>query len=853
MKRIVLFSFAAISFINAVSQTANVDWAIRTGGPALYDFTGVRSVATDAAANVYTAGTFTLTGDFDPGPGVFNLTSTGYGDGYIAKHSSNGSLIWVKQLKGTNVMFMNSVKMDAAGNVYAAGYFDGRVDFDPGPDSLILEVVTPELSFYDAFVAKFNSNGELLWAKQYGRAFEFDMETDASGNTYVTGLFSETTDFDPGIGVFELESASPYYSSYILKLDPNGNFVWAVNPGTSALLSSYSIRSNSITIDGAGNVYCTGSATADINSNSSSFIVKFNNDGSSAWEKLLTPGAVGWGIAVDGLNNVITVGDFSDVTDFDPGPGVYTPDPSGTTGVYTSKLDANGNFVWTKLYYGSFTSSTEKIADVKTDAAGNIYAGFTFFDKIGTNPGPSGNEQYSPAGYANITLVKFLPNGDNSWTKNFGDCGYELLREVTLDNTGNIYLAGWGDNFDQIALPFDSSHAIVKLSQSSLPPSTKLNLSGRIWEDLNKNGIDNNEPPVSDFRVILYKDANNDNLPDDCFFASVQTDHTGNYSFPNIDAGNYIVAVALPATGNYMISPVYGGDPDNNIDKDNNGLVYFEYPEAPNYEPEMRGQSITLTAGEEPDVNTNVTYDMGLIKGTLTLGNRVWDDINTDGKDNNEPGLANVSVNLYRVPQNNNSNNPQVFVTSTTTDENGYYSFSSLLPGKYVVKVETPEGYQSTIPNGGDPDNNKDKDDNGLFSSANQTWGLAITLSENREPGGNINNTYDFGFKVIACGNNQKNAAPQILEKAVVVTSVKSVFPNPFKNEIRITLDVQATCMASVKLISTTGSVVYNNSHYFTAGINSFNLTNLQNISNGVYVLQINTRDQLITQKVIKQ
>jgi len=130
----------------------------------------------------------------------------------------------------------------------------------------------------------------------------------------------------------------------------------------------------------------------------------------------------------------------------------------------------------------------------------------------------------------------------------------------------------------------------------------------------------------------------------------------------------------------------------------------------------------------------------------LTLGNRVWYDANNNGlNDAAENGIRNVTVKLYADANNDNVADGAAIAT-TTTDVNGNYSFTNLVPGNYIVGAVMPNGYMSSSINGGDPDNNIDLDDNGQVLSGNEIRGLAITLASGTEPGGSTNNTYDFGL-----------------------------------------------------------------------------------------------------------
>lgn len=131
----------------------------------------------------------------------------------------------------------------------------------------------------------------------------------------------------------------------------------------------------------------------------------------------------------------------------------------------------------------------------------------------------------------------------------------------------------------------------------------------------------------------------------------------------------------------------------------------------------------------------------------LTLGNKVFYDFNRSGMfDAGDGFVANTIVRLYT--DNNNDNVPDgAFIQATTTNAFGEYSFTGLNGGNYIVGVVIPSSYAITVVNGGDPDNNIDDDNNALYVVGNEARGNAITLATGTEPGGgDINNTYDFGF-----------------------------------------------------------------------------------------------------------
>jgi hypothetical protein len=108
-------------------------WA-RQFGDGESGYCGASSISVDNNLNVITVGRFVGTIDFDPGPAVYNLTSStpdNVGDDYIHKMDASGNFTWVKQLKGKNFHYVHSVVTDPAGGIYYCGGFWGTVDFDP--------------------------------------------------------------------------------------------------------------------------------------------------------------------------------------------------------------------------------------------------------------------------------------------------------------------------------------------------------------------------------------------------------------------------------------------------------------------------------------------------------------------------------------------------------------------------------------------------------------------------------------------------------------------------------------------------------------------------------------------------
>ena len=139
------------------------------------------------------------------------------------------NLFWAKQFGSTATDNGNSLTVDAYGNVYIVGDFNGVVDFDPSTGTLNLT----SSGSYDGFIAKLDVAGNLMWAKRIGGIGNDAANAvvlDAYGNIYVSGGFNNTVDFDPGLLTFNVVSFAAA-DGFILKLDASGNFVWVKQMG----------------------------------------------------------------------------------------------------------------------------------------------------------------------------------------------------------------------------------------------------------------------------------------------------------------------------------------------------------------------------------------------------------------------------------------------------------------------------------------------------------------------------------------------------------------------------------------------------------------------------------------------
>lgn len=330
-------------FILKLNSDGNFVWAKQTGGtnPDIG-----YTLALDNSNNIYTVGWFHNTVDFDPGPGINNLTSTGSFDAYIQKLDSNGTFIWAKQITGSNQKSIQSIAIDSQGYVYTTGTFKGTTDFDPGTNTSFLTSNGNE----DIFVQKLDSNGNFIWVKHMGGAYvdyARSMHIGSFGNLYITGQFRETVDFDPGVGVSNLTTVLDA-DIYIQKLTSDGDLVWVKQLGGLMQSSGFSIIT-----DQNENVYTTGNfqGTVDFDpgvgiTNLTSygdrdcFISKLDSSGNFTWVKQLggTLRDECFNIALDSLNSIYTTGTFEGISDFDPESTTFNASSTGGFDLFVHKF-----------------------------------------------------------------------------------------------------------------------------------------------------------------------------------------------------------------------------------------------------------------------------------------------------------------------------------------------------------------------------------------------------------------------------------------------------------------------------------------------------------------------------------
>lgn len=378
--------------------------------------------------------------------------------GLLISFNLNGqTLDWAKNIDGTSTNKGYTIKADASGNVYVAGQFSSLTNFNAGGAIFTMESV----GIFDSFVAKYNSSGGLIWAKQMGGSLDEaskinSLALDDDGNIILLGEFRGTADFDPGIGEVNLTSATNI-NIFICKLDASGEFTWVKTfAGTSFSYGS------EIEVGEDGDIYTAGffqglvdfdpgAAVFNLSAvNGDAFVSKLDENGDFIWAVPFSSSGSdnARGLALDAMDNVYVTGYFRNTLDFDPGPGTSELTSNGITDAFVFKLDVDGNHIWSKAFGGA---EEDVSTGITLDNAGDVIITGDYSLTVDFDPSADESIGTSEGDY-DVFVSKFSTEGDFIWSNQFGGSTFDGGISVATDASNNVYTGG----YFQTTVDFDS-------------------------------------------------------------------------------------------------------------------------------------------------------------------------------------------------------------------------------------------------------------------------------------------------------------------------------------------------------------------------------------------------------------
>ena len=473
MKKLEIIKNAVlILLIFTVKVTSqSLSWA-RSFGGTNSETSGV--IVSENTGDLYIAGTFMDTVDFDPGPSVYNMISANGKDAFILKLDSAGSFIWVKTISGSGSQSITNLITTNSNELLISMYSEMTADFDPGVSVYSIT----SFGDFDAFILKLDTQGNFIWVKQIGGEQGDSpglIDCDLFDNVYLTGSFQDTVDFDPGVGVFNLVAATGGRDIFVTKLDATGNLLWAKQLGGSGPYQD----GTGLDIDNNGNVYVSGrfNLTIDLDPGPGTFnlttATPFVNDMDAFICKLDAGGNFIWGkqfgstleefisdLNLDGTGNLYSTGFFQQTIDFDPAAGVHNLTSAGGWDCFILKLDTAGNFVWANRIGGT----SNDFSRISIDNFGYIYVSGFFHGNIDFDPGPSVYNMSTTTLYSKVFVTKWDAQANFIWAINMGGDSNNGISQMVFDGVNNMYATGV---FDQ-TMNCDPSGGVYNVTSNGL-------------------------------------------------------------------------------------------------------------------------------------------------------------------------------------------------------------------------------------------------------------------------------------------------------------------------------------------------------------------------------------------------
>lgn len=568
-----------------------------------------------------------------------------------------------------------TVKTDNSGNVYIGGTFYGTTDFDPGPGTQI----RTSAGSGDGYIAKYDANGNFLAVYTFSNNLDcrlIAIDIDNLGNIVATGHFEGTVDFDPTAGFYGLSSPSGY-DFFVLKLNANGTFAWAVKIGAASV-----------------------------------------ND-------------LGIAISADLNNSVLVTGQFNGTTDFDPGLGVTNL--TSTTGgdAYLLKLSSAGVFSWA-INIGNSPSSNDRGLCIHCDAIGNAIVGGIFQGTCDFDPSPATNTLVSTGIQSGFIAQYGSALGGFMFAKKFDGTGISTINDFNLNPSGDIFVAGTFTG----SIDADPGAGVSIISTGTTVNTdlfvVKLNASGNfVWANKIGGAIDDGATGITSdasgvyfsgfFSGIVDFDSGpgtytlNSNLARDFFISKIDLNggHIYSYSAGDPTSNDIAYAITTPSVNTIYIAGSFFGSVDfnpspyavNTLTSNGGNDAFLLKLKSCNQTPSLTASSTSICSGASTSLtatgsntviwNTSATSSVIVVTPTATTNYSVTANFTTGCV-----GTSTIDIqvaNCTGVYENVNTPsefliypNPSNGVFYLNTQEFGIYNIINTL-GEIVKTIEIRE------------------------------------------------------------------------------------------------------------------------------------------------------------------
>jgi hypothetical protein len=467
--------FLCFCRFEGISQQAQ--WAKWFAGNDASKGVGVRA---DTQGNVYTIGSYSYfvlsqSGpvDFDPGPAVNGITPNTNGtSGFISKLNAQGNFVWARPFALNDIggVDLQTLTLDAQGNLIIAGRFGGTVDFNLGPGvfNVTSGPAVGDSMVANLFVASYAPSGNFLWVKTFPcMALDIvpnypvvnsvsGLALDSDQNILLSLNFRGRIDLDPGSNAVWKECGGLNYNSVIVKLDHQGNYIWGQH------FSGSFNTSGTLATDAQSNIYVQGGMMGAVDFDPStgenwianysfndSYVLKMSPLGEVSWINKIHGPYAGYGgclgITTDREGNVLATGGIRDSLYFRSASdsllllksNAYVD--SGGNG-FVTKINPDGHFLWIKQQASNSTLGVSG-NKIQCDSLNNVYVCGTLSDSADFDYSGNGDILYA-RGDNSTFLMKLDKDGNYIRTSIIDGDRYVNCFDFSLDRQANMYFTG---------------------------------------------------------------------------------------------------------------------------------------------------------------------------------------------------------------------------------------------------------------------------------------------------------------------------------------------------------------------------------------------------------------------------
>ncbi|MCX6647279.1 MAG: hypothetical protein NTY09_13115 [bacterium] len=428
--------------VRTIAYNGKLIWAKRVGGD---DYESGNGITTLSDNSTVVTGYFGDDSTFGPGePNETILNSTGDRDIVIARYNQDGSLAWVKQAGGLGNDYGIGITTLSDNSIVVTGYFEKNATFGPGEQN---ETFLISINDYGYFIARYNPDGSLAWAKQAGVSSWYGITgitTLSDNSTVVTGEFFNETTFGPGEPNETVLIPAGFNDIFIARYNPNGTLAWAKRaggPGFDVGSAITALSDNSTVVTGyfrASPTFGSGEPNETILTSTGEydiFIARYNPDGTLAWVKQAGGPDYDVGSAITALsdNSTVVTGKFSGSATFGPGePNQTVLSSAGDQDIFIARYNPDGTLAWVKQAGGP---GNDYGIGITTLSDNSIVVTGMFGDSATFGPGEPNQTALTSDGNWDTFIARYNSYGTLAWAKNAGEDYSEGITSLADNST----------------------------------------------------------------------------------------------------------------------------------------------------------------------------------------------------------------------------------------------------------------------------------------------------------------------------------------------------------------------------------------------------------------------------------